>query len=125
MLAPTSQRPDELIFDLAVRVNGVTPNGECRFLGPFTQGSPSARFVYVNSGQRAGQVATRWSRRAKVSLVGITAAMVGTVEGTPGVWLETEFEGTGRDGGPTCASVKSIVWRVARRAASNKPSNDR
>lgn len=125
-LGPTSRTPDALVFDFTVRVAGVTPSGASRFLGPFTQGPPSARFVYVNSGQSAGQANTRWNRRAKIPLVGITSAMIREAEGSPGTRIETEFEGTGRDGGPTCASVKSIVWRVARRkAASCKPSNER
>ena len=126
LLAPTSRMLDPLVFDFTVRVGGVTPSGASRFLGPFTQGPPSARFVYVNSGQSAGQADTRWNRRAKLPLAGITAAMIREAEGSPGARIETEFEGTGRDGGPTCASVKSIVWRVERRqAASSKPSNER
>ena len=46
------------------------------FLGPFTQGPPASRFVYVNSGTMAGENATPWTRRAKIPLAGITNAMV-------------------------------------------------
>ena len=28
--------------------------------------------------------------------------------------IETTIPGTGRDGGPTCATVKQVVWRVMR-----------
>ena len=126
LLAPTSRTPDALVFDFTVRVSGVTQSGASRFLGPYTQGPSSARFVYVNSGQRAGQVDTPWDRRAKVPLGGITAAMIREAKGSAGARIETEFEGTARDGGPTCASVKSIAWRVVRRQATpSRPSHER
>lgn len=126
LLAPTSRTPDALVFDFTVRVSGVTQSGASRFLGPYTQGPSSARFVYVNSGQRAGQVDTPWDRRAKVPLGGITAAMIREANGSAGARIETEFEGTARDGGPTCASVKSIAWRVVRRQATpSRPPHER
>jgi len=112
LLPPSANLPDALVFDFTVRADGVTSGGQPRFLGPCTQGPPTARFVYVNSGHRAGQAGTRWDRRAKIPLAGITTQMVGEVLETPGARLETEFEGTGKDGGPTCATVKSIVWRM-------------
>ena len=112
LLPPNAGSSDALVFDLSVRADGVSPSGRPRFLGPFTQGPPTARFVYVNSGQRAGQPGTRWDRRAKIPLTGISAVMVQEAMKDPGARLETEFEGTGKDGGPTCATVKSIVWRV-------------
>ena len=126
LLAPSARSPDALVFDFTVRIDGVTSSGAPRLLGPFTQGPPSARFVYVNAGQRAGQADTRWDRRAKVPLGGITASMIQAAAGTPGVRIETDFAGTGTDGGPTCATVKSTVWRVAaRQATPSKPSNER
>ncbi|MEO8580143.1 MAG: DUF5990 family protein, partial [Gemmatimonadales bacterium] len=76
------------------------------------QGPPSARFVYVTSGRRAGQDNTPWDRRAKIPLAGISASMIQAALGASGVRIETEMPGTGSDGGPTCATVKAIVWRV-------------
>lgn len=112
LLAASHESTDTLVFDLSVRVDGVTSTGQPRLLGPFTQGPPTARFVYVNSGKRAGQADTSCDRRAKIPLTDLTPAMVEQVLSTPGSRLETEFEGTGKDGGATCATVKSIVWRV-------------
>lgn len=37
-------------------------------LGPFAQGPPAARFVYVDVGTYAGQKNTPWARRMKVPL---------------------------------------------------------
>ncbi len=113
LLEPSTRAPDAWVFDFTVRV-GASPAGDPpRLLGPFTQGPPSARFVYVNTGQRAGQPASPWSRRAKLPLRGITASMIQAALRTPGARIEAEFEGQGRDGGPTCATVKTTVWRVA------------
>lgn len=112
LLEPCIRTTADPVFDFAVRV-GVAAPGACpRLLGPFTQGPPTARFVYVNSGVHAGQPGSRWDRRAKVPLGGITAELIQEVERTPGSRLETAFNGTGADGGPTCATVKSIQWRV-------------
>ena len=112
LLAPTFHARDALVFDFSVRVSSAQPSGIPRFLGPYTQGPPAARFVYVTAGERAGQITSQWNRRAKVPLGGITRSMIESAADTPGARIETRFEGTGRDGGPTCAMVKMVVWRV-------------
>lgn len=102
-----------MTFEFDVRV-GKRPTGEPNFLGPFVQGPPAGRFVYVNSGTLAGQADSCWIRRAKVPLTGITWALIERARAA-GSTLETEIAGTGRDGGPTCATVplRSGGWRVA------------
>jgi hypothetical protein len=45
------------------------------------EGPPARRFLYVNSGTSAGQHDSRWSRRAKVALGGITAGQVRRARG--------------------------------------------
>lgn len=112
LVAPSRRDSGAVVFDFSVRVGAFQPGAAPRLLGPFTQGPPAARFVYVNAGKHAGQPASPWDRRAKVPLAGITAAMIEEVMRTPGARIETTFAGTGRDGGPTCASVKSVIWRV-------------
>jgi len=79
--------------------------------GPFVQGPPTQRFVYLDIGTCAGQADSCWSRRLKVPLGGIAAHMIAA-----GGVLEARVPGTGRDGGPTCATVKEFDgWkRVAR-----------
>ena len=117
---------EDVSFDFAVRVKeddgGLGGSGggggtrTVRLLGEFTQGPPGGRFVYVRSGTMAGQPESCWSRRAKVPLAGITPALVRRVMKTPGARLEARIQGTGRDGGPVCASVKLLGsgWQLVR-----------
>lgn len=102
----------EIVFEFAVRI-GKRPTGEPNFLGPFVQGPPSGRFVYINSGTLAGQTGSCWTRRAKVPLGGITWNLIERARAS-GVVLEAHVAGTGRDGGPSCASVPLCApgWRV-------------
>ncbi len=102
----------DLRFEFAVRVKG--QGQHCNFLGPFVQGPPAGRFVYIDIGTYAGQFDTCWSRRLKIPLVGITTDMIDRALASSSV-LEARVPGTGRDGGPTCATVKPFSgWRIAR-----------
>jgi len=75
--------------------------------GPFVQGPPRQRFVYIDIGTYAGQADSCWSRRLKIPLDGITAKMI-----RRGGVLEARVPGTGRDGGPSCATVKDFEgWK--------------
>ena len=112
LITPSATESDALVFDVSVRVGEPLADGAPRFLGEVTQGPPSGRFIYVCSGKRVGQPASPWDRRAKIPLTSITMAMVERALSRPGARLETEFEGTAKDGGPTCATVKAIAWRV-------------
>jgi hypothetical protein len=117
LVEPTAATPAAVVFDFTVRV-GPAPAGQPpRFLGPFTQGPPGGRFVYVNVGTYAGQEDTPWARRAKVPLTGITAAQVKAALAKPGAHLEVHFPGRGPDGGPTCATVRlpAGAWEVVTR----------
>jgi hypothetical protein len=108
LLDPTRQLKDRLIFDFPVTVD--VGSGSPNFLGKYTHGPKTARFVYLNSGTYAGQTETCWSRRAKISLMGITAKQVRDLATMPGSRLEVSFEGTGGlDGGPVCGSIRSFV----------------
>ena len=108
LLEPDRVDDDAISFRFAVRLapreSGKAPN----FLGPFAQGTPSARFVYVNSGTYAGQKDTPWSRRAKIPLTGISWNLIQKAKRDG---LETQIDGTGSDGGPVCASVR-VGWNV-------------
>lgn len=113
LIPPTKSDADSLSFDFSVRVAG---GNRPRFLGEFTQGPPEKRFVYVNSGQSAGQPNTFWNRRAKIPLTTITGALIEKVRSTPDTMLVIEIEGTGKDGGPVCASLlSSTEWRPVRK----------
>lgn len=111
LLAPTERSDESISFDfpIAVDLSVGTPN----FLGKYAQGPKDARFVYVNSGTMAGQADSCWTRRAKISLMTITAEQVNEVLSSPSARLEISFNGAGSDGGPTCASVKATSgWKV-------------
>jgi hypothetical protein len=86
------------------------------FQGPVVQGSPSQRFIYIDIGTYAGQRDTPWSRRLKVPLIGITSEMVDRATKDARMVIETRVPGTGRDGGPNCATVKPFDgWTVTLR----------
>ncbi len=115
LLAPTKASSKALVFDFPITVD--ISSGVPNFLGKFAQGPKNARFVYVNSGTYAGQTATIWGRRAKISLMPITADQIRKVMSSPGSRLELSFEGTGgRDGGPVCGSIRlpDGAWKIMK-----------
>ena len=113
LLPPTSTAGGALIFDLEISadLSGEVPN----FLGKYSQGPKDARFVYVNSGTYAGQKDTGWARRAKLSLMSISTKQVEEALSSPKARIEGTLNGTGSDGGPTCATVKNLVWTVVKK----------
>jgi hypothetical protein len=114
-LRPPAHADDETItFDFTVRVGGQQPDGAPNLLGPFTQGSPAERFVYVNAGTLAGQPDSPWTRRAKIKLAGITQAMIEETVATPGAVIEARIDGKAKDGGPPAASVPLLGggWQI-------------
>jgi hypothetical protein len=104
LVPPTSVTEDAVSFDLTVQVRERRPGQPPDFGGPFVQGPRDGRFVYVNSGTRAGQAESAWSRRAKVPLSEITWQLVDQAL-AKGLVLEARITGTGRDGGPPAATV--------------------
>jgi hypothetical protein len=107
-LLPPAKDGNSLVFDFEISVD--LTNGAPNFLGKYAQGPKDARFVYVNSGTYAGQHPTPWGRRAKLSLMSITKDQI--EKALNGSRIETTMPGVGKDGGPTCASVKGIEWKV-------------
>lgn len=105
----------DLSFEFSVGVRNADGSGTPDFSGPIVQGPRGGRFVYVDIGTIAGQLDTPWSRRLKVPLTGITAGQIrGATSGAGGV-LSTRVPGTGKDGGPSCASVKDFAgWSTGR-----------
>ena len=106
----------DLTFTFSVRAKQGT-DGAPTFLGPFTQGPPHERFVYIDIGTLAGQTDTLWSRRLKIPLHGITWELVEQALASSQM-LETRVPGTGRDGGPSCATVKPFRgWILSARSS--------
>jgi hypothetical protein len=114
---PAAATAQSIVFDLTVRIGARQANEPPNLLGPYAQGKPGARFVYVNSGTYAGQADSCWSRRAKVSLQGITWTEIDRVRASSASVLECTIGGIGRDGGPVCASVPVPAgdWKITPR----------
>ncbi len=105
----------DLRFEFTARVIAGGKGDEPNLLGPFVQGPKGARFVYLDIGAYAGQADTIWGRRLKVPLSGITTEVLDRIEDRSKVVLETHVPGTGKDGGPNCATVKPFGgWKSVK-----------
>ncbi len=99
---------NDLTFELQLSIRDGVSDGMAALGGPFVQGPPRQRFVYVDIGTYAGEADSCWSRRLKIPLEGITIKMI-----RMGGVLEARAPGMGRDGGPNCATVKDFEgWKV-------------
>ena len=100
----------DLQFEFNVRVRQ-GKDGRPNFLGPFVQGPPHERFVYLDIGTCAGQTNTPWTRRLKIPLQGITWELISPTTSSLAT-LEARVVGTGKDGGPSCGTVKPFEgWK--------------
>jgi hypothetical protein len=116
LLDPTRATKTTLTFDFPITVD--LSSGDPNFLGKFAQGPKDARFVYLNSGMYAGEKDSPWGRRAKISLMSVTAKQIRELLKTPGSILSVSFAGTShRDGGPVCASVRlpGDGWQIMKK----------
>ena len=90
---------DPIVFEFSVRV----AEGP-KFFGEHVRSEgPLRRFVYIATGQQAGQNDSFWSRRMKVDIHTIPDALI--AKAVKGRALEASVNGTGSDGTPACASV--------------------
>ncbi|HEY1580554.1 MAG TPA: DUF5990 family protein [Terracidiphilus sp.] len=102
----------DLRFDFTARATAGTKSAAPNLLGPFVQGPVGERFVYIGIGAFVGQIGG-WSRRLKIPLSGITTDLVARTANDPKLILESRVPGTGRDGGPNCATVKPFAgWKL-------------
>jgi hypothetical protein len=95
----------DLSFQFSLKVKA-GDNGSPNFLGPHAQGTPTDRFVYIDIGTYAGVSNSLFGRRLKVPLKSISMNDIEKVNAQPNLVLEARVPGTGRDGGPNCATVK-------------------
>ena len=109
---PTS---NDLSSEFTINVKGDRSKDKLpKFSGSFVQGPADGKFVYIDIGRCAGQVDTEWSRRLKIPLSGITWNDIDSISANS--VLQTTVPGTGKDGGPNCATVKPFAgWRVTKR----------
>jgi hypothetical protein len=102
---------EKVTFNVSMRVEQQPSNGKPNFLGPFAQGTPQERFIYLCWGERVGN---NWHgfRRAKIHLKHLEwQAVASSLEtGTP---IEAFISMTDNKGEPLCASVKKdkIEWK--------------
>jgi len=99
----------DLHFDWVIDIKGEKQKDSAPgFGGPFVQGAPPEKFLYVNIGTYAGQhLHSGW--RLKIPLRGITWDMIDQAS----AGLETYVEGTAKNGAPTCATVKPFFgWKI-------------
>ena len=103
----------DVCFHFSLTVSDKRKDGLPNFQGPFAQGPVLSRFIYVDVGTCAGQKGTQWSRRMKVPLLGITWPLIRKAMSKPGYKLSARIPGTGKDGGPNCATVQLLgEWQV-------------
>ena len=98
---------EDLFFKFLAKIKGERKKDLLpKFSGHFVQGPANGKFIYIDIGTYAGQTNTVWSRRLKIPLTGITWEYIDKLISNPDLTLETIVPGTGRDGGPNCATVK-------------------
>jgi hypothetical protein len=86
------------------------------FSGDMVQGPPGVRFIYIDIGTYAGVYDSIWGRRLKIPLREITLDSINKLLSDPKLILETKVPGTGKDGGPNCATVKPFSgWYVSKK----------
>ncbi len=104
---------EDLLFEFPLTI--VVPEGTDSpdFRGTAAQGPKGSRFIYLCIGRSAGLLHSPWDRRLKVPLSGITPSLLHRAAQHPAAVLEARVPGTGRDGGPNCATVKPFDgWKL-------------
>ncbi len=108
-------KDSDLQFACNVSVKGNRDDGPPNFVGNIVQGPPTGRFIYIDIGKSAGQINSEWQRRIKIPLAGVTWEMIDKTVDAPKRFLSASIPGTGKDGGPSCATVKPIDgWKVVK-----------
>ena len=113
VIGPSSVSNEAIVFDIEAEVVSTDP---IKWRGAIVQGPSGGKFVYINSGKRAGNMFSQWDRRAKISLMPITAEQIEEVLNDPSKLIEVSIAGKAKDGGPCCASVPLLGdgWVVTR-----------
>jgi len=103
----------DLFFEFALNATADEKGSRPKLLGPYVQGPPGNKFVYVDVGTFAGQKDSCWSRRLKIQLSGITSRLLERSANDVRLVLEARVPGKGKDGGPNCGAVKQFDgWKL-------------
>ena len=104
---------DDLCFEFKISVKE-SKTSLHNFTGPYVQGPSNERFIYIDIGTAAGQINSIWSRRLKIPLGDIPSDVIKQMLAGSSLVLETKVPGTGKDGGPNCATVKPFPgWHLS------------
>ena len=115
LVPPTRVAADRVVLETVVTLGPAAADGARPLRGPAVQGPRGGRFLYANCGTSAGDMASPWTRRAKVPLpTALEPELVAAWQRAPGQVLQAEIAGTDKKGGPVCASVPLLGsgWRV-------------
>lgn len=96
-----------LRFDFPVRV----APGPKFFGDQVRREEKERRFVYICIGQSAGDHGSPWSRRMKIDIHDLPAALLDRAMAGEGT-IEIVVDGTGKDGTPACATVRPTAHRL-------------
>jgi hypothetical protein len=103
---------DNMLFEFSVSFKEKEGHS-IDFSGPLVHGNFGERFLYLDIGTYAGQSDSEWSRRLKIPLTGIAAGEVEQAKKKPHTVFEVRIEGRGKDGGPSCGTVKPFDgWKL-------------
>lgn len=102
-----SREGESLSFDFQVRMGP----GAKFFGDQVRREGPVRRFVYIRVGQLAGDPSSPWSRRMKIDIHDIESDLLDRAASS-GAVIETTVIGTGKDGTPTCATVRPAGRRI-------------
>jgi hypothetical protein len=102
--AKSSKAGESLEFDFTVRVGP----GSKFFGDQVRREGPERRFVYIRIGHDPNSL---WTRRMKIDIHDVEEDLLDAAcnEGRP---IEISIRGTGEDGTPACASVRSVARRL-------------
>ncbi|MFT4100803.1 MAG: DUF5990 family protein [Burkholderiaceae bacterium] len=122
LLEPFAVESGSPCFALTLKLGRPLADGGANFLGEFAQGTPMDRFVYINSGVRAGQPASCWERRAKLKLADIPEPLLTAAAGQPDRAILATVQGVASDGGPICATVppNAVTWALSAPLAQDR-----
>lgn len=110
-LDPKSSRKGEpLVFDFQIRMG----LGNKLLGDQVRREGPVRRYVYIRVGDLAGDPSSPWSRRMKIDIHDIGADLLDRAAKS-GEVIETVVIGTGKDGTPSCATVRPAGRRIVER----------
>jgi hypothetical protein len=106
---------EDLYFEAEIDVKKAKSGGY-GFYGPFVQGPPDGRFLYLDIGTYAGQKDSVWGGRLKIPLTGIPETVVKESISIAEITMETIIPGVAKNGGPNCGTVKPFPgWHQVKK----------